>query len=276
VDISFSVDKVDKKIDPHMRITWLLVGGLFILRIPIFTFVVMIDPNTYDWVNPLYFVGTYILTALLIWWERERLADFHIDKLVLIIFILGMPLYVILGRLGVFGSPFQSPAFLLCLPVAFGLGIALLRTRPQFPKLSGKLWRWMIIGFVSGVALAVYFGSILTRTIPGWGHMTPTPELLILLPLQQMFTAALAEEPFFRGFLWGSLRKVGIKDVWCWLIQAGLFWLGHAYALLYAPFSFWMIVPVGGLVLGWLAWRSRSIAPSLVAHGLANGLSQFM
>jgi membrane protease YdiL (CAAX protease family) len=88
--------------------------------------------------------------------------------------------------------------------------------------------------------------------------------------------AGIGKEPFFRGFLWGSLRKTGLKDIWIWLAQAGLFWLGHAYALLYTPFSFWLIVPVGGLVLGLLAWRSRSIAPSMVAHGLANGLSQFM
>jgi membrane protease YdiL (CAAX protease family) len=273
--IPLSADKVEKSKDTHMRITWLLVGGLFILRIPIFTFVVMIDPNTYDWVDPLYFVGTYILTALLIWWERERLADFHIDKLVLIIFIIGMPLYVILERLGVFGSPFQSPAYLLCLPTALGLGIALFRSHPQFPNLNNKLWRWLIIGFVSGIALAAYFGSIL-RPAMGWSRVAPTPEMLILMPLQQIFTAALAEEPFFRGFLWGSLRKAGIKDVWCWLIQAGLFWLGHAYALLYVPASFWMIVPVGGLVLGWLAWRSRSIAPGILAHGLANGWSAFV
>jgi membrane protease YdiL (CAAX protease family) len=276
MDVPLSVGAVEKSKDTHMRITWLLVAGLFILRIPLLTFLPMLDPDSYDWVDPLYVIGTYFLAALLIWWERERLADFHVDKLVLVIFIFGMPLYVILERLDVFDSPPQSPAYLLCLPTALGLGIALLRTRPQFPQLSSKLWRWMIIGFVSGVALAAYFGSILTRTLPGWGHVTPTPALLILLPLRQMFTAALVEEIFFRGFLWGSLRKAGIKDVWCWLIQAGLFWLGHAYALLYAPFSFWMLVPVGGLVLGWLAWRSRSIGPGILAHGLANGWGPFM
>jgi hypothetical protein len=86
MDVSLSVDKVEKGKNAYMRmrVTWLLVAGLFILRIPIFTFVVMIDPNTYAWVDPLYFVGTYFLTALLIWWERERLADFHVDKLVLV------------------------------------------------------------------------------------------------------------------------------------------------------------------------------------------------
>ena len=91
-----------------------------------------------------------------------------------------------------------------------------------------------------------------------------------------MFSAGLAEEPFFRGFLWGGLRKTGLREVWIWLVQAGLFWLGHAYAFLYGPFSFWLIVPIAGLVLGLLVWRSRSIAPGMIAHGLANGLSQFI
>jgi membrane protease YdiL (CAAX protease family) len=92
-----------------------------------------------------------------------------------------------------------------------------------------------------------------------------------------MLYAGIAEEPFFRGFLWGSLRKLGLKDVWIWLIQAGLFWLGHTYALVNgAPWSFFFIVPVGGLVLGLLVWRSRSIAVSMAAHGLANGVGQII
>ncbi len=84
--------------------------------------------------------------------------------------------------------------------------------------------------------------------------------------------AAVSEEPLFRGFLWGYLRKGGWSDGWICLFQAGLFMLGHIYYLNSLPISFWIIVPTGGLVLGWLAWRSRSIATSISAHATLNAL----
>jgi membrane protease YdiL (CAAX protease family) len=100
--------------------------------------------------------------------------------------------------------------------------------------------------------------------------------LLLFLPLQQMLFAGIIEEPFFRGFLWGALRKAGWRDHWILLAQAGLFWLGHFYYAGKAPWSFWLAIPAGGLVLGLLAWRSRSIATSMLAHGCMNGFGQIV
>ena len=51
-----------------------------------------------------------------------------------------------------------------------------------------------------------------------------------------------------------------------------LFWLAHIYLLGGSPITFWVSVPLGGLVVGVLAWRSRSIAVSMLAHGAANGV----
>lgn len=263
--------------DAHMRVTWLLVGGLFILRIPLYGGVPLVAVEYPDWLDPVWEIGTYLLTALLIWWERDRLADFHIDKVVLLIFIAGKPLELLLYQQQIPYSTFpNSVAYFLYLPIAIGLAVALLRTRPTLPKLNVRLWGWMVIGFLGGIALAAYFASVFKVYRPRFGGEAPTSTLLVFVPLWQMLYAGLGEEPFFRGFLWGSFRKTGLKDVWIWLLQAALFWLSHLSTLLYAPFSFWLIVPVGGLVLGLLAWRSRSIAPSLLAHGLANGLSGFM
>jgi membrane protease YdiL (CAAX protease family) len=39
---------------------------------------------------------------------------------------------------------------------------------------------------------------------------------------------------------------------------------------------FLLIIPIGGLLLGFLAWRSRSIAVSMLAHGLGNGIGQIV
>jgi membrane protease YdiL (CAAX protease family) len=91
--------------------------------------------------------------------------------------------------------------------------------------------------------------------------------------LYQLGYAAVTEEPLFRGFLWGYLRNLGWREVWIWLFQAGLFWLSHFYYFSRMPISFWL-VPIGALILGALAWRSRSIATSMAAHAAMNGLTQ--
>jgi membrane protease YdiL (CAAX protease family) len=80
------------------------------------------------------------------------------------------------------------------------------------------------------------------------------------------------EEPLFRAFLWGYLYKAGWKPVWIWLLQAGLFMLGHIYYITTYPISFWLIVPTGALVLGALVWRSKTISSSLAAHATMNAL----
>lgn len=265
--------------DTHLQVTWILVAGLFILRIPLATSVRIFAPVAVDWAAPLVEIGTYFLTALLIWWERNRLADFHIGRLVLLIFIMGKPLELLLYQMQIpFSYPPKSAAYLLYLPIAVGLGLALLVSRPTLPKLNFQVVGWMIMGILLGIALGMYSGSIIKANNSALGNVgAVTLELLFFLPLQQMLYAGIFEEPFFRGFFWGSLRKLGLKEIWIWLMQAGFFWLGHTYYLVHGPiWSFWFIVPVGGLILGLLAWRSRSVAVSMVTHGLANGISQIV
>ena len=270
-----AVNKVDRA-DTHMRVTWLLIGGLFILRTPLYGGIPLTGAFP-DWLDPVWGIGTYLLTAILIWWERERLSEFHIDKLVLFLFVSGKLVELLLYQPGMLYSSIANRAvYMLYLPIAIGLVIALWRTPPRLPKQSVMSWVWIGIGGIAGIALAAYFATIFRIASPEFGKMTPTPTNLIFTPLWQMAFAGLGEEPLFRGFLWGGLRKIGLKEVWIWLLQAALFSLSHLSTLLYMPIAFWLIVPVGGLVLGLIAWQSRSIAPSIVAHSLANGLSQFM
>jgi len=57
------------------------------------------------------------------------------------------------------------------------------------------------------------------------------------------------------------------------LFQAGLFIFGHLYYFNTYPISFWVVVPTGALVLGLVAWRSRSIATSMATHAAMNALT---
>jgi hypothetical protein len=80
--------------------------------------------------------------------------------------------------------------------------------------------------------------------------------------------AATYEEPLFRGFLWGYLKD---RD-WPERRVALLFWVGHLYCMFRASVSFWFVVPLGSVILAYLAWRSRTIAATMTAHAFLNTL----
>src|SRR5690606_1170167 len=76
-------------------------------------------------------------------------------------------------------------------------------------------------------------------------------------------TPAVCEEAFFRGLTLSGLRRLG---PWAAIgISALLFGLAHA--------SIYRLLPtlVLGIVLGYAAWRSRSIFCSMIVHAVNNG-----
>ena len=83
--------------------------------------------------------------------------------------------------------------------------------------------------------------------------------------------APINEEPLFRGFLWGYLRQLPWKESWILFFQAFLFTSAHVYYATQFPLRFWILIPLAGLLFGLLTWRSRSISPTILAHGLVNG-----
>jgi len=233
------------------------------------------------WVIPVYEVGTYFLVAVLLVWERQALTEYHITPLAIWIIILFRPLETLYYPILVnkTDSPMAFPRLpsLLIFIIALGLFI---HFRPHL--LNGKAdqrqdWKWILIGGAVGLAMAIITSFPLSYQ---FGPFDPNNKNFALSSLlygligipQQIGYAAVSEEPVFRGFLWGYLRRNGWRDQWIWLFQAGLFVLAHLYYFNTAWISFLFLIPLSGLVLGWLAWRSRSIATSMVAHGIFNSL----
>jgi len=86
--------------------------------------------------------------------------------------------------------------------------------------------------------------------------------------------STLAEEMLFRGFLAGLLiARLGFARGNT--VQAILFLAPHALLLIISD-AFWPLLPaqlIAGWLLGWLRYRSGSIAPGWVAHAAANILA---
>jgi membrane protease YdiL (CAAX protease family) len=267
----------------HDRIALLLLLGLLIIRLPFVAGVAFFISPKPDWLSPIFEISTYFLTVCLVWWERKRLAEFHIDTFVIAIIIFFKPIETLILAAMVNNDTTQEPLAFPSIPaliiwiVAIGLLLAFLWEKPRLPRIQGKTIAWFIVGTLVGILTAILLAYPLSLQIANGEHLSSLPpynlnDILINGFFLQIGFAAVSEEPLFRGFLWGYLRKAGWREPWIWLFQAGLFWIGHIYYFGKLLISFWIAIPIGGLVLGGLAWRSRSIATSIAAHAAMNGL----
>jgi membrane protease YdiL (CAAX protease family) len=269
-----------RQVTPKQRIALiplLLLGGLLIIRFPIVIGVKFaLLPITYEQMVTILFDGSYVLAAILIWCERERLSEFHLGLGSLLIFVvtpLAKPIiYKILNPY----VPYRLTFSWVQIVVSLSLVMALLvgKTPLRAWKID-KMIIWSAIGISVGLFVGVGNGYLASLQTPRTSTEATLP-LLAYLFVTQLSNAAIAEEPLFRGFLWGYLRHLNWKEHWVWLFQAGLFMLGHIYYFNQYPLSFWVIVPFDALILGLLAWKSRSIGTSMISHGLFNSVADIV
>jgi membrane protease YdiL (CAAX protease family) len=264
----------------HQIVSWLLIIGLFLLRIPLLGFWEWLSPAL--WVDIVYQIGTYLITAIFLWWECKNLKDFHVDALAIWIIILFKPIETLILRGWGFNIPLAFPKIssLLIWLISIGLAIALWFRRKDLPKFQWKSLGWFGVGTLIGIGTAILlaipsaFQVDFGVSISEFWSVFKSQVLISFI--YQIGYAAVSEEPLFRGFLWGTLRKAGWKEVWIWLFQATLFMLSHIYYLGKYPISFFIIVPAGALILGLVAWKSRTISASMAAHGAVNTLGLLM
>lgn len=270
-DITLSKDKT------HKIVAWILLVGLLLLRLP-FRVGGVIFLDGPEWIDITFQIGTYLLTACLIWWERDRLTDFYIDKLALGIIILFKPIQtIILAKFNEQPFAFPSLPSLAFWIISLGLVLALWLRHAPLPKLSRLSFGWFGVGILVGLITVLIIAYPMSLQIDK-SQIYDKPDFLAVLFqacgnfFYQLGYAAVTEEPLFRAFLWGYLQKAGWKTIWIWLFQAGLFMLAHIYYISKYPISFWFIVPVGALILGAIVWRSKTISSSLAVHATVNAL----
>ena len=226
------------------------------------------------WTGPVYEVLTYFLIGFLIWWEHAQLKAYHLDFWAILIIVIFKPLSVfLLPVMGMSEHPLALPhlpgiAILIIAVILFGL-ILWRKINIGTPDKQGlfgySFWAaWLVILFVVyGILMIRYLGY----------PVPPDPgKIAWLAPFYQLGYAAVAEEPLFRGFLWGGLKSAKVKEHWILLIQAFLFMIAHIHLLdTPQPALFFGITFVNAVLFGLIVWRSRTLAASMGMHGFANG-----
>jgi len=262
----------------HQQIAWLILVLLLCLRIPFTITIIYFLPIENQIGGAIYETSTYFLIAALIWWERDQLLDFHIDTSALLIIITLRPFQTLILNYWKVDSPlaFPKPFGLTLWGISIGLSLLLWQSGFKLTRISFQSLGWLALGIAAGICVSIgenakTFASMISDT-----HISSTPLLPVFYStslnlVYHLGFAPINEEPLFRGFLWGYLRQSKWHESSIWIFQAVIFTFAHVYFARQFPLMFWVYIPGAALIFGLLAWRSRSIAPALLAHGLING-----
>jgi len=130
--------------------------------------------------------------------------------------------------------------------------------------------------------VAVTIGGVfLLSEIPmllfDFGQETALDWLTLLQPawlavLLLVVLAPLSEELLFRGFIFGGLAPSVVGPIGAIVLSSAIF------AVIHVQYS-WLIMTqifIYGCVFGVVRWRSGSLWPPMIAHGLINGLAAVM
>jgi|GEM_PF-1762641 len=223
--------------------------------------------NAPDWVTYWYNGIAYILTATIVWLNRHRLSALNIDRPFMAILIAGGVLYALretpnnIGALvgitaGLIYWAYINHQFVFKNPVPYpsGTGLLILLSIPL------ALVPLMLFRSTLETPLSL---QIITTALIG--------NLISFLALNVF------EEVIFRGALWAYLRGVGVSERAAFTFQAFLFWIAHhRYLLQNQQYVFWISVPCVAILLGVLAWRSKSLTPSIICHFLFNFIGSLL
>jgi membrane protease YdiL (CAAX protease family) len=230
----------------------------------------MFDYSSID----IYNNGTYLIIAILIILKRDSLLDYNIGFYSLLIFLIA-PAAELLSYY-VFSGTILLDSWIK-IGISICLFITLLFNRPKLNKRSVKeILLWLFIAVAVGICGGILLGVINKTQTSMYNPDRPSARYLFHAFFLQLNNAAIIEEPLLRGFLWGLLRNLHWKEYWILLFQTTLFMLGHLFYLGFNNFNFWIVIPVVGLILGLVAWRSRSIGTSMIMHGLINSVANIV
>jgi CAAX protease family protein len=171
--------------------------------------------------------------------------------------------------------------------VAAAIYFAALRNRVNPADFGFRPLRWRL-GVVSVLAagvsyylLTAFYASLLhlhgNEKLPKELGVGKSTAALVAAAVFVCVAAPVAEEFFFRGFIFGALRRmrivIGGRAMGTWvaaLITAILFGLAHSGSA--APKY---LVPLGllGFVLCLVRWRTRSLYPCMALHSINNSLA---
>lgn len=237
-----------------------IITILLILRIPILFL------GQYGYIDEnmsmlVYFLFTYLFTAMFIYLNIDNLEDYFITKSSVIIFLISPVIFLILmGDDLTFFLKLCTSAFLL-----------LYLLKKNYFSNKGKIK----INIIYNIAILILFTTLvilLKFALKGSLQFSEFEYSKFFEGiLFQLTFAAINEEPLFRGMIMGYLIKSKVSVSKAILVQAMFFWFAHIYYI-NTGLNFWIIHPIGAVMLGVVSFKSKTITNSMIFHSLINSL----
>lgn len=219
------------------------------------------------WVPFWYNSIAYILTATIVWLNRHRLAALNIDRPFIAALILGGALYALHPTPNNVGVLVGIAAGLIFW--AYSNNHFVFKNLVPYPKGTG----WLILLTALWALIPALFIQPILKTPLSFRIFSVT----FIGGLQSYLALNVFEELVFRGALWAYLQSLGLNERTAFYVQAFLFWIAHQGALLTKSwYSFFVVIPGVAILLGLLAWRSKSLTPSTIGHFLFNLITQLL
>lgn len=244
------------------KMSLILIAILLYLRYPL-VFAAQFGKTNNLVSTVVFLTGTYLCTGIFICKNMKNLYQYCISVPALILFLLSPIAYYI-------SNPYDLTALVrIAMAIVFAIYLFSRRNVLSAVKNGSKA---ILLNSLFVIA-CIIITTLLFAYIRGFSGVE-SPVALSMLTSGLMFQlsfAAVMEEPLFRGFLWGGFRQLGLKEIWICILQALLFWLGHIYYL-NTGINFWVVIPIGSLILGLIIMKTKSITYSMLTHSCMNAL----
>lgn len=239
-----------------------IIAILLFLRIPVL-FMGVFGIISEDIALVMFLIFTYLFTAMFIEKYSGQLTDYFITPTSIIIFLLA-PFFGIL-------TMNDDPTAYIRAIIAIRLVYVLYKknyfkstkiNKSEYNPLNILL---LLIFIGIFIQLEKYIGLSDIRL------SELEPRRFVYEFMFQISFAVASEEPLFRGMMMGEMLKRKFRPALAILIQGGIFWFGHIYYI-NTGLNFWIIHPILAIMLGVIAYKTKSITNSMVFHGMVNSL----
>jgi membrane protease YdiL (CAAX protease family) len=219
----------------------------------------------------VYFV--IILGILIfIYLERNHLSQYLINK--------SAYFFILAGCISqALTIPTTKTSIFLFYPILIGILVVMYKKQMVNLGETKDIRKGIVLGLFGAILLILFplivnsiLGHSFTLGLKIRGNSLDVITRIALRAFFELFTVAVTEEIFFRGILVGAFLKWGLSEKKTWFTQAVLFWAAHysafsqlGYALIY--------LPVACLLFTLAAYKTKSLTPGIVAHGLYNSFA---
>ncbi len=203
--------------------------------------------NLNVWLYGLLLFGSFSVITLVIALNRDDLQQLNIDRLFMLLFLIS-------GAIGLYSLHYNCFSWMALVYIVY----ALLTKKMNIGAADQR--RLQLVGWWAiPVSVTVL---LIVASILDWSLVQQRMSHFLL----ESAPGAVFEEAVYRGMLFMLLRDCSVSESKIIYVQALLFWIAHLSYLPDSPFFFWIVLPILGFVLGYVAVRFKSIGLSAILH----------